>query len=665
MGVVPLRVVPSQVSEDSITLHVVDDQGSYRAVVIVERLRRKGRVGFRAVGQERASIVECRIRDGVFEDGCFEELGRVVEEFLPGAGRALADALKEVVNRRWDELLLADRLKAEERKLREGLVPLYEEEVEGRVVRILASDGAYLSTYGSFVDLGDYVVVAESTYAYTQVETASGGIERIEPVGVAVVYRREGGVLRLADKKLYYPSIQTRLQVGDRLVRLRGESRDVKPDLVSTFPDVATLMRVVEGVPLGMGWVEVGERVVSNLKDYVVFEDDRLYDVVASYVVMTYVYDVFTAVPFLWLHGPPGSGKTRTNMTVTYMCRRGLFVADPSDATLYRMVESVGPTLGIDESILTEKGKRILAAGYKRGAVVPRAEPTKGGIVLKFFEATAPRVFSFENPPLEDYLLQRCITVSMLKARPRKFMDPLPSDFKEVRETLYYLRLTAVPQVLDARDRALKLLEDSGVWGREAEIWAPVLTAAILIGREKSVLDYLLEDVSRRRANELIYEEEKAVLAAIDSLFEETTTLTGGEKVVTFIPKDLVRRIVDRSLEEEDCVEVVEEERGGRTVEVERVKEEPRCRELEKELERKWKPQKVGLVLKNLGMDRFKKPKGKGRDVRRPYELKYSDFVSIAKRYDYEPRALTTESPVLQGGEEVSGVQSGVDSNEH
>lgn len=304
---------------------------------------------------------------------------------------------------------------------------------------------------------------------------------------------------------------------------------------------------------------------------------------------------------------------------------------------IFNRIES---TLGIDESVLSEKGKRILAAGYKKGAVVPRAEPTKGGILLKFFEATAPRIFSFEHPPIEDYMLQRVILGNMLKAKPKKFMDPIPNEFKNVREALYYLRLTALPQIVEAKEKALKLLEDNDVWGREAEIWAPILTAAILMGREKSVLEYILEDVGRRRANELIYDEEKVVLAAIDELFSNVTTLTGEDKVIEFMPKDLQKIILKNTLMEEECYDVVREEvSDGKFIEKEVLKDEQRCKELERELEKRWKPQKIGLVLRNLGFDKFKNPKGKGRDTRRYYSLRYSDFVNIAKRYDYEPKA--------------------------
>jgi DNA polymerase III delta prime subunit len=647
MSVRSLRFVIASASDNDLKLYLIEEPNMYRAIVKIEKLKRKAKVALKFVGDDKPSTVDCRIVEDSIESGCFATVAELVDKRFPGVRDAVFEQLKRCVDE-WEKVRLVAELRAEEKKLGEGMVPLIEEEVEGKVVRVLAPDGAYLSSYGSYVDLGDYVVMAETTYGYVEVETEKGVVERIEPIGIAVIYKRDGGSFTLIDKKLYYPSIQNRIRVGDKLVRLRSSNEIVKPDYSYSFPDFSTFQKVLNGEPLGKSWSDIGNEIVENLKNYVVFDDDRLYDVVASYIVMTYFYDVFTAVPYLWLHGPPGSGKTRANITITYMCRRGLFVADPSDATLYRIVEAVGPTLGIDESVLSEKGKRILAAGYKKGAVVPRAEPTKGGILLKLFEATAPRIFSFENPPSEDYMLQRSILVNMLKAKPKKFMDPQPIEFKPIREALYYLRLLGLPRILEAKDEALKMLEDNGIWGRDAEVWAPILTAAILIGRDRVVLGYAVEDVGKRKANELIYDEEKVVLAAIDELFSRTPTLANVDeenKVVEFMPKELRSIVIEKQLEDENCIEIVNtgiEERKA-------TKNEPRCKELEKELDKRWKPQKIGLVLRNLGFDKFKTVRGKGSNARYVYRLRYGDFVAIAKRYDYVPRIAEESKEV--GGE--------------
>jgi len=649
---IKLRI--AKIADDHLILHLTENE-DYRAIIRVEKLKRKIKVAVRFIGEEIPQIIECSIKDDKVKkqlklkeedevnEQCFQSLGLVFEKRFPGLDKeAVAEEFRKIF-KEWENIRLAEELKAEEERLKEGLEPILEDEVEGKVIKILASDGAYFNAHGSFVDLGDYVVISESTFAYTEVETENGVLEKIEPVGVVMIYRREKGSLSLLEKKLYYPAYQKKIKVGDRLLRLRGDAKEMKVGLVYSFPDIITLKKVLDEEEIKRSWADVGSEIIEKLKDYIVFDDERIYDVVASYIVMTYFYDVFTAVPFLYLHGPPGSGKTRASITITYMCRKGIFVADPSDATLYRMVEALGPTLGIDESVLSEKAKRILAAGYKKGAVVPRAEPTKGGIILKFFEATTPRIFSFEHPPSEDYLLQRSILINMLKAKPRRFLDPQPNEFKEIREALYYLRLAKLPEILDARDKALRMLEDQGVWGREAETWAPILAAAILIGKEKAVLDYILEDVSQRRANEMIYDEEKIVLAAIDKLFSMTSSLTSEEdKVVTFRSKELQKNIKRRLLEDEDCLEITFEG----TIEKVELKNEQRCKDLEREIVKKWKVQKIGIVLKNLGFDKFRRPKGKGSGARYVYEVKYSDFVNIAKRYDYEPIGLKEESKV-------------------
>jgi len=640
MGISELSLRIASIGDDYLTLYLMENN-SHRAIIRVEKLKRKVKIAIKFVGEEIPQIIECSLRDEKIDERCFQSLGLVFEKKFPGLDKEVVAEEFRKIFEEWENIRLAEELKAEEERLREGLELLLEDEVEGKIIRIRASDGAYFNAHGSFVDLGDYVVIGESTFAFAEIETKNGVLEKIEPVGIVMIYKREKGSLSLLEKKLYYPAYQKKIKVGDRLLRLHADVKDIKTNLTKNFPDILTFKKILDGEEVKKTWAEVGNEIIEKLKDWIVLDDERIYDVVASYIVMTYFFDVFTAVPYLYLHGPPGSGKTRANITITYMSRRGLWIENPSDASLYRMVEALGPTVGIDESVLSENAKRILAAGYKKGATVPRAEPTRDGIILKFFEVTSPRIFSFEHPPHEDYFIQRSILINMLKAKPRKFLDPQPNEFKEIRETLYYMRLTKLPEILDARDKALRMLEDLGVWGREAEVWAPILAAAILIGREKTVLDYIVEDVSRRRANELIYDEEKIVLAAIDKLFSMSSSLVSeGDKAITFMSKDLQKIIKRRLLEDEDCLEITTEG----VIEKAETKNEPRCRELEKEVEKKWKTQKIGVVLRNLGFEKYKKKKGKGSGARYVYEVKYSDFVNIAKRYDYEPTATKEEN---------------------
>jgi hypothetical protein len=636
-GLKTIELKPLSYSRESLMLTLVEGE-RHIALIKVSASKTKIRAILKYIGEERAQIYECRLREG--EDItplCFSRLVKDLDDRYPGAGETIVGALVKAVEE-WESLLEYAEIKDVEEMVKAGVQPIIELETERGIVRVLSSDGAVLDVHGGFLNLGDCVVVAESTFAYTELFTGEESYEKPNVVGLAAAYCYNEGELKLKETHWFLP-LQTRLSLAGRLVRLKSSEKATLT--YHTFADIETLKAVVDGKSLDADWRAVGECIINKLNDYVVFSDERLYSVVASYIVMTYFYDFFTAVPFLYFHGPPGSGKTRANLTTTYMCRHGVFVADPSEATMYRLVEAAGPTIGIDESALSERAKRILAAGYKRGAVVPRAEPTKGGVVLKLFEATAPRVFSFTELPREDYLLQRIIPVNMVKSKPRREQDPLPVEFKDIREKLYYLRLTRVPEILNTMKRAIEELKQRDVWGRELEIWAPVYTAAILIGRDQEVLSYIIEDVARRRESELMYAEEKLVFYAIDQLFAETPEpLVGAEKICEFKASDLQEKIINKLLEDANCLEVERDDLGGEKL---KPKSDAKCQKILGDLVKTWSPQKIGKVLEKLGFDKFKKPVGKGSSTRRVYIVKWSDFAKLAKAYDYEPQSQSRE----------------------
>jgi len=636
-GLRTIELKPLSYSRESLMLTLVEGE-RHIALIKVSASKTRVRAILKYIGEERAQIYDCRLREGEeVTPLCFSRLARDLDDRYPGAGDTIVDALVKAV-KEWESLLEYAEIKDVEEMVKAGVQPILELETERGIVRVLSSDGAVLDVHGGFLNLGDCVVVAESTFAYTELVGGEESYEKPNVVGLAVAYCYNEGELKLKETHWFLP-LQTRLSLAGRLVRLKSSEKATLT--YHTFADIETLKAVADGRSIDADWRSIGESIVRKLGDYIVFTDERLYSVVASYIVMTYIHDFFTAVPFLFFHGPPASGKTRANLTTTYMCRHGVFVADPSEATMYRLVEAAGPTIGIDESALSERAKRILAAGYKKGAVVPRAEPTKGGVVLKLFEATAPRVFSFTELPREDYLLQRIIPVNMVRSRPRREQDPSPVEFKEIREKLYYLRLTRVPEVLNTMKKALEELKQKDVWGRELEIWAPVYTAAVLIGREQDVLSYILEDVARRRESELMYAEEKLVFYAIDKLFAETSgPLVGVEKICEFTASDLQEKILNKLLEEANCLEVKADELGGEVV---KPKADAKCQKILTDLVKTWSPPRIGKVLEKLGFDKFKKTVGKGSRAKKKYVVKWSDFAKIAKAYDYEPQSQGEE----------------------
>ena len=615
----------------------LNSEGRLLAIIKLAKKRvnsRKFKVFVLAGERGRLFSGDCSVDDSL-ADCIKESLAKPLT--ILGLTSSVETVVKAIVNTimGWDEIVEAERLTRLKEVLASKGEPRMVIQTEKGFIEVLASDGVEMHAQGGFIDLGECIAIGETTYAYVRLQEGTNEEEltRIEPVGILVVYKKNQSGLRLVDVKVYAPRHIESVNVCGYPVRIRGPGTTVIEGVYS-FPSLEVFEKTRQALSEDIevpSWAIMGEKVVEKLKESVYLPDERKYYVMAAYVLMTYFYDVFTAVPFLWLYGPYGSGKTRTNKTITFMSRRGVFVIKPSEAVIYRLADAVKATIGFDESIINEDQTLIIAGSYKKGATVPRAEVTKYGIILKFFDSFVPWIFSFADLPSVDYLLQRIIGIQMEKGRPKKKEDPDPVEYKEIRENLYLLRLLGLPQILEAKKKAGEILDACDVWGREKEIWWPLLTAAILGGFEDKVLDYMAEDIEKRRKREDIYAEEKTVLAAIEEFFKEIGDIEGEKKrIALFMTRDLQNKILRRTLEEESCFDIAERSSGE---EIEIIK--PECRKRAEELRKKWSPQKIGKVLERLGFNEYRKAEGKGAAKRRYYRLPWDVFEKKAKLYGY------------------------------
>jgi hypothetical protein len=168
-----------------------------------------------------------------------------------------------------------------------------------------------------------------------------------------------------------------------------------------------------------------------------------------------------------------------------------------------------------------------------------------------------------------------------------------------------------------------------------------VYTAAVLIGREQDVLSYILEDVARRRESELMYAEEKLVFYAIDKLFTETSEpLVGVEKICEFTASDLQEKIMNKLLEEANCLEVKSDELGGEVV---KPKADAKCQKMLTDLVKTWIPRRSAKYWRNWASTSTRRACVEPVAQRRKYVVKWSDFVKIARAYDYEPQSQGEE----------------------
>ena len=176
-------------------------------------------------------------------------------------------------------------------------------------------------------------------------------------------------------------------------------------------------------------------------------------EIVSYYVLLTWVYDSFNALPYLRLRGEPGSGKTRFLLIVGSLCYKPTFASGASTVSpIFRMLDSIQGTLIIDEADFRFSDERseivkILNNGNARGFPVLRSEVSpQGEYNPRAFMVYGPKIVATRKAFEDRALETRCITEEMGQKRLRDDIPiNLPSAYKEealhLRNKLLLFRL--------------------------------------------------------------------------------------------------------------------------------------------------------------------------------------------------------------------------------
>lgn len=140
--------------------------------------------------------------------------------------------------------------------------------------------------------------------------------------------------------------------------------------------------------------------------------------ITVHYILMTWVFDRLSVVPYLRALGDYGVGKTRFIQTIGSLCYKPMFLAGAtSDAFLFRVIELFGGTLVINEMerVNTDMKSQItviLNNGYEKGMSIGRVEGEKKR-EPKTFNVFCPKLFSIRKRFKDLALESRIITVPM------------------------------------------------------------------------------------------------------------------------------------------------------------------------------------------------------------------------------------------------------------
>ncbi|MDP9160717.1 MAG: hypothetical protein M3O09_10895 [Acidobacteriota bacterium] len=229
-------------------------------------------------------------------------------------------------------------------------------------------------------------------------------------------------------------------------------------------------------------------------------------DLITHYILMTWVYDRFSAVPYLRFLGEPGTGKSRLLMICSKLAYKSISAGGSTSVSpLFRLMEVYHGTLVLDEadyrySELWSDLAKVLNQGYSRGMTVLRSQKVGDNYEAKGFDVFGPKIIAnrsrFGDPALE----QRCLTLQTQERDIRKEVPcQLPPGFYEeascLRDKLLMWRFQNFHRINADESKLLDLD------GRLTQIGTPIYSVASDEKFRSQFLEYLRNYASEQKAS--------------------------------------------------------------------------------------------------------------------------------------------------------------------
>ncbi|HPM83267.1 MAG TPA: hypothetical protein PLF81_21340 [Candidatus Anammoximicrobium sp.] len=235
---------------------------------------------------------------------------------------------------------------------------------------------------------------------------------------------------------------------------------------------------------------ELFKRVCERMAFFIDLPQEHAPGIVATlacWSILTYVYSAWDAVPYLYVGGPLGSGKSRVFDILQRLIFRPLGSSNMTAAALFRTLHANGGTLLLDEAERLKQTQSpdvqeilsMLLAGYKRGGTATRLEAVGDSFKTVAFDVFGPKALAC-IAGLPPALASRAISLTMFRAasgsdKPRRRIDADPDGWQRLRDDLHALAMEHGPTWLQLPKRVDVCPRMSG---RDFELWQPLLGVA-------------------------------------------------------------------------------------------------------------------------------------------------------------------------------------------
>ncbi len=135
---------------------------------------------------------------------------------------------------------------------------------------------------------------------------------------------------------------------------------------------------------------------------------------VAAFVLSTWFVDNLAVAPYLWICGPPESGKTTLLRLLHCLCRRAILIGGTVPSRLYSLQASLRPTLLLDELGFNGTQHSHVLESWLRTGNARGVPVTVGGQLVDSFGA---KVLCSRQPASDTALSSRALHISMVPTR--------------------------------------------------------------------------------------------------------------------------------------------------------------------------------------------------------------------------------------------------------
>ena len=250
--------------------------------------------------------------------------------------------------------------------------------------------------------------------------------------------------------------------------------------------------------------------------------------IAAHYILLSWVHDAFSEVPYLRLRGDYGTGKTRGLLAIGSLCYRPFFASGASTVSpLFHTLDRFGGTLILDEadfrfSDATSEITKILNNGNLKGLPVLRTIQNRD----KEYNPQAFRVFGpkliamrghFDDPALESrFLTEEMGTNAMRADIPIATPPSLKLEALALRNRLLHFRFC---HLFETKPDPSVLIE--GVEARVNQIAQPLLSLVDDPQLRSTIAERLKDEQAGRRASRRETVEARVLLITKDALATE------------------------------------------------------------------------------------------------------------------------------------------------